>query len=419
MARTIREARLGSPKARSRLKAGRQPHWVTLTTGRDHLGWQRWPDEKAGHWVVRRRRDGAYSQETLGAADDAQEADGKSVFSYEQARVRATEEERATPGSITVARAASEYLDYLRAQGKDARDAKYAFDAHVLPRLGRVEVASLTAARLRRWLADTAAAPARRRTGKGMRQKFKTLDEEEEVRRRRSSANRVLGVLRAMLNFTFREGNAPSDAEWKRVEKFGDVEAARLRYLSPEEATRLSNACDPDFRPLLQAGLLTGCRYGELCRLEVRDYDSNAGSIHVRKSKSHKPRFVPLNGEAAALFSQICMGRAAGERMFLTASGRAWGKSDQRRPMEEACVRARVERITFHGLRHTFISQAVMNGVPLAVVAEVVGHRDLRMISEHYAHLAPSHVKKAIEDNAPRFGFDVGGNVAALRRGPR
>ena len=169
------------------------------------------------------------------------------------------------------------------------------------------------------------------------------------------------------------------------MKKFGDVDAARLRYLSLDEAARLANACDPDFRRLIQAALLTGARYGELCRLEVRDVDLDAGAVHIRKSKSGKPRFVSLNDEAAALLTQICAGRAGSERMFLTSSGRPWAKSDQRRPMEEACARARIERTTFHSLRHTYISHAVMRGVPLAVVAEVVGHRDLRMISKHTA----------------------------------
>jgi hypothetical protein len=41
----------------------------------------------------------------------------------------------------------------------------------VLPSLGKLDVADLTAARLRKWLADLAAAPARKRTGAGRPQK--------------------------------------------------------------------------------------------------------------------------------------------------------------------------------------------------------------------------------------------------------
>jgi hypothetical protein len=59
MARTVRETRLGSPTARSRLKLGRQEHWVTLVSGKAHLGWQRRPGQKVGRWLLRRRIDGA------------------------------------------------------------------------------------------------------------------------------------------------------------------------------------------------------------------------------------------------------------------------------------------------------------------------------------------------------------------------
>ena len=35
-------------------------------------------------------------------------------------------------------------------------------------------------------------------------------------------------------------------------------------------------------------------------------------------------------------------------------------------------------------------SHAVMNGVPLIVVAKNLGHSDTRMVERHYGHLAPS-----------------------------
>ena len=39
------------------------------------------------------------------------------------------------------------------------------------------------------------------------------------------------------------------------------------------EFKRLMNASDPDFRKLVQAALLTGCRYGELSRLTAEDFN--------------------------------------------------------------------------------------------------------------------------------------------------
>src|SRR6478672_992332 len=67
---------------------------------------------------------------------------------------------------------------------------------------------------------------------------------EEATRRRKSSANRVLTILKAALNHAFRDGKTPTDFAWRKVKPFKDVDAARVRYLSIGEATRLINAGD-------------------------------------------------------------------------------------------------------------------------------------------------------------------------------
>jgi integrase len=71
--------------------------------------------------------------------------------------------------------------------------------------------------------------------------------------------------------------------------------------------------------------------------------------------------------------------------------------------------------ITFHGMRHTWASHAVMNGVPLIVVARNLGHKDTRMVERVYGHLAPSFVVNAIRAGAPRYGIEPDKKVTALR----
>ena len=59
--------------------------------------------------------------------------------------------------------------------------------------------------------------------------------------------------------------------------------------------------------------------------------------------------------------------------------------------MVEACARAKIKpAVGFHQLRHTWASLAVMNGVPLMVVARNLGHANTRMVEKHYGHLAES-----------------------------
>jgi len=83
--------------------------------------------------------------------------------------------------------------------------------------------------------------------------------------------------------------------------------------------------------------------------------------------------------------------------------------------MDVANERASIDPpINFHGLRHTWASHAVMNGVPLLVVAKNLGHSDTRMVEKHYGHLAPSSVADAIRAGAPRFGSAELSNVTPI-----
>jgi hypothetical protein len=83
--------------------------------------------------------------------------------------------------------------------------------------------------------------------------------------------------------------------------------------------------------------------------------------------------------------------------MFSHADGSPWKKSEQSRPIREACEHARITpAVGFHTLRHTWASLAVMARVPLLVVAKNLGHKDTRMVEHHYGHLAPSFITEAI-----------------------
>ena len=100
--------------------------------------------------------------------------------------------------------------------------------------------------------------------------------------------------------------------------------------------------------------------------------------------------------------------------MFRRDNG-AWQRSDQARPMKEACARAKIApAITFHILRHTWASLAVMAGVPLMVVAKNLGHSDTRMVEKHYGHLAPSYIADAIRAAAPKFGIKSDRKVVSI-----
>ncbi len=202
----------------------------------------------------------------------------------------------------------------------------------------------------------------------------------------------------------------PSRAAWDRkLKPFDKVNRARLRFLSIDEATRLINAADPEFRPLVRAALETGARYGDLAKLVVADFDANAGTIQIYQSKTGEPVHVILSDSGIAFFRQHCAGRAGDELMFRRDEGSPWQRSNQAEPMRAAVKRANIHPpISFHGLRHTWASQAVTRGVPLLLVAQNLGHTSTRMVELHYGHIHDKHRKKMIREGAPDYGFATG-----------
>ena len=84
--------------------------------------------------------------------------------------------------------------------------------------------------------------------------------------------------------------------------------------------------------------------------------------------------------------------------------------------MQEACERAKIVRVNFHALRHTWASLAAMSGMPLMVIARNLGHVDTRMVEKHYGHLTPSYVADPVRAHAPRFGFKPDKKVVNLPR---
>jgi integrase len=426
MAGTVKHARLESQSARARLKRGRQPHWQALVEGRVHLGWQCWKGEPVGRWVLRRYipATGKYRVQALGRADDAARADGADVLSFEQAKAKAHAMVASPNGNgngaivrLTVRQAMQRYIDYKHQKGQPVGDLISRSNVHILPTLGDLVVSELTAEQLRRWLHNIAHSPAQRRAKGGKPQYRSEPTTDEEIRKRRASANRVLTMLKAALNHAYDEGHVASRDAWgRRLAPFEKVDAARVRYLTVAEAGRLINACEPGFRALVRAGLETGCRYGELIRLEVCDFNADASTLAIRQSKTGKPRQVVLTEEGAAFFQRHCAGRSGHELMFRHDDGGAWQKSEQARPMAEAYTRAKIKpAISFHTLRHTWASLAVMNGTPLLVVAKNLGHADTRMVERHYGHLAPSFIADAIRAGAPRYRVKADKRVVPLR----
>ena len=281
MARTIRDTTLGTRADRGRLRPRGKPYYRQIEPGL-HLGYRKPRGRKgkpavAGKWVARHYLGGqAYEVETIGTADDFSDADGVAILSFAQAQEKARERmvrrkhaDAGKTGPLTVANAIEDYLTFLETNRKSAIDARARANAFILPALGNIEVESLKTKQLTTWHAKLAHMPPRLRTRKGEEQKYREMGKSDEAkRRRRSSANRVLTILKAALNRAWRAGKCrPTQhggglSHSKMLTAHGSTISPSLRVSgSSMPVTPISvSSCRPRCRPARATGNSPGSR---------------------------------------------------------------------------------------------------------------------------------------------------------------
>jgi integrase len=427
MPRATKDARLDTAAARARLPVRKKPHYRLIDAGL-HVGYYR--GIKGGSWIGRRYIGaGSYETEKLGLADDGRGADGSVVLTFSQAQAKArtwaTQQEMRASGvedstPWTVGDAVQHYLaDYTARGGKARSYVETTFNAHVLPKLGDRKIRDLTPAVIRSWHRGLATSPPRLRAARGAetpRVRQLAPHDADAHRARRSTANGILTLLKAALNFAYGEGKVPSDDAWRRMKPFAKVDAARVRYLTDDEAARLVNACPVDLRALVTAALLTGCRYQELATLRPVDIDFAAAVLTIRAAKGGGSRTVVLTDEAVECFRQTAVGKALMSLLLPRADGAPWGKSHQFRPLRAACKAAGIApAASFHILRHTHASRLAMKGVPMHVIAAQLGHASVKVTERHYAHLSPGYVADTIRAAFGSLGLVPASNVTPMR----
>ena len=430
MARTVRNAKLDTRSGRVSLVKRSEPYWTVISAG-CAVGYRK--GSKGGSWVARMRDDeGRQHYDSLGAADDVREADGLTVFSFSQAQERARNffklkarelagDYLPEDGSFTVKRAIDIYFDERIRKGSKSVDKDQSLARlRIIPELGDNEVAKLSTKRLRDWQAMLANGPKLSKPGiDKSKRKSRHIDaiDTDALRARKATANRTLTVLKAALNMAYHDGRVLSDDAWRKVKPFRETDAPVIRYISDDETIPLVNSCQGHFRDLVRGALLTGCRYGELCRMRVSDYNSEARVVTIRESKSGKVRHVALTDEGSALFQTVTTGKTGKDLIFTRDDGGAWKASRQQRPLEVASHRAKIEpAVTFHILRHTYASMLAMRAVPMGVIAAQLGHADTRMTEKHYAHLSPNYVAETVRAAFPSLGIVEAENIVPIRR---
>lgn len=145
-------------------------------------------------------------------------------------------------------------------------------------------------------------------------------------------------------------------------------------------------------------GVDTGLRRANLVGLQrAWVYDDGKLLIIPRQNIKLKkmPVTIPLTGRAARVIRSHSEASAS-NYVFVRQDGTPYNFAQVSTSFVRSARRAQLDDVSLHTLRHTFISRLVQAGRPLAEVAALAGHRDIRM-TLRYAHLAPKHLEEGIQ----------------------
>ncbi len=189
------------------------------------------------------------------------------------------------------------------------------------------------------------------------------------------------------------------------------------RFLSRDEARRLHAELDRMVteRPsrAAQADVIrmlyyTGCRFNEIRTLKWCEVDTD--TLNLADSKTG-PRKIYLNSEARQIIAR--QSHFGSDYVFPSPSNPTLPTPSSAPLWFDLRKRAGIEDVRLHDLRHNFASQAVLNGVPLPIVARFLGHRQVSM-TLRYAHVADSEVEAAAE----RIGEGIDAMCRSVTRNP-
>ena len=171
------------------------------------------------------------------------------------------------------------------------------------------------------------------------------------------------------------------------------------RFLSRDEIGRLHEVLDryehrrsssKSQADIIRLLLLTGCRTGEILKLRWREVDGD--TLELEDSKTG-PRQVLLSSEARAIIER--QPRSGSPWVFPSPMNPARARFDVSL-WKKVRKLAGIEDVRLHDLRHTFARQAAMQGIPLPVVARLLGHAQVQM-TLRYAHVSDRDVEAAAE----------------------
>ncbi|MDK4739390.1 site-specific integrase [Rhizobium sp. CNPSo 3464] len=201
-----------------------------------------------------------------------------------------------------------------------------------------------------------------------------------------STTVRELAILSHVIEVAIRDWGLPLARNVVKLVRRPVIRNERKRRLEGDEEQRLLDGCAggkiPFFKTLIILAIETGMRRGEILGLQWSDISHNRRVITLTMTKNGSGREVPLSQRAFdALTEWKTQADVDQSRVFPMAPGsleQAWYR---------LLVRAGIEGLRFHDLRHEAVSRLFERGLNVIEVSSISGHKELRML-KRYTHLS-------------------------------
>lgn len=219
-----------------------------------------------------------------------------------------------------------------------------------------------------------------------------------------ATANRYIAALSAVLTRASGEWGLIEENPLKKVRKFTE-EPTKDRFLSPEEITRLLDACKvfelkgEPYRAetylFVLIALSTGARYSEISGLRWQNVDLKNRQFYFMRTKNKENKGIPMTEKVyKELLTFQKIRNIKSDYLFTTKDGTTL--IDMRTRFYKVLEVAEIENCRFHDLRHTVASHIAMNGGSLLDIASITGHKTMQMV-KRYAHLTQKHTAELLE----------------------
>lgn len=170
-------------------------------------------------------------------------------------------------------------------------------------------------------------------------------------------------------------------------------------------------------RCLFAVALFSAARINEVCTLLTEDVYDCRGRVRshltIRKANTKRQlatRTIPVIEDLRAILTDYYP-EAGAEYLFPGRYGYGHITSDSAaRILRKACARVGIEGVSTHSFRRTALTQMSDSNIPLKVIAEVSGHRNLSQLNA-YLEVKPSQVLGAVASLAILAPVSKGGKV--------